>query len=384
MNFTSLLLGSAATLIAVSDARAVNAEPGAGEYVKICDVYGAGFFYIPGTETCLRIGGYVRYDTALGDVGSLDGAKATDHEDGSTNATWKKNARFTVKTWTNRETEFGTLKTYTETHMDFGNLNDYSDPGSTQNYASNRDLSLTFAWIQLGDLRIGKDWSAFDMFIGYPGNVLNQTLVPYGDLETNVIQYYFGAGNGFSAVVSLEEGEGVAGTIDSYVPHVVGGLKYAQQWGAITGVAAYDSNYGSVAGKIRLDVNITNELSLFGMFGYGSNGKLNDDSTNAIDAHGRGFYKTWGGNWAFWAGATYKFNETTSFNLQVSGDQLKNYGVAMNVAYTLIPDFTVTAEVDYDHCGDFGVGMVDPSNVNWTNADKNNSVGGILRFQRSF
>ncbi|RWE34640.1 MAG: porin [Mesorhizobium sp.] len=384
MKITSLLLGSAATLIAVSDARAVEAEPVADEYVKICDVYGAGFFYIPGTETCLRIGGYVRYDIGLGDVGSLDGAKATDHEDGSTNATWKKNARFTVKTWTNRETEFGTLKTYTETQMNFGNLNDYSDPGSTENYASNKDLSLTFAWIQLGDLRIGKDWSAFDMFIGYPGNVLNQMLVPYGDFETNVIQYYFDAGDGFSAVVSLEEGEGGVGTIDSYVPHVVGGLKYTQQWGAITGVAAYDSNYGSVAGKVRVDVNVTNALSLFGMLGYGSNGKLNDDSTNAIDAHGRGFYKTWGGNWAFWAGTTYKFNETTVFNLQVSGDQLKNYGVAVNVAYTLIPDFTVTAEVDYDHCGDFGFGMVDPSNVNWTNADKNNSVGGTLRFQRSF
>ncbi|MDX8521817.1 porin [Mesorhizobium dulcispinae] len=384
MNFTSLLLGSAATLIAVSDARAVDAEPDAGEYVKICDVYGAGFFYIPGTETCLRIGGYVRYDIALGDVGSLDGAKATDHEGGSTNATWNKNARFTVKTWTNRETELGTLKTYTETRMNFGNRNDYSDPGSPQNYAANRDLSLTFAWIQLGNLRIGKDWSAFDMFIGYPGNVLNPMLVPYGDFETNVIQYYFDAGDGFSAVVSLEEGEGVAGTVDSYVPHVVGGLKYTQQWGAITGVAAYDSNYGSVAGKVRVEVNVTNELSLFGMLGYGSNGKLNDDSTNAIDAHGRGFYKTWGGHWAFWAGATYQFNETTVFNLQVSGDQLKNYGVAMNVAYTLIPDFTITAEVDYDHCGDFGVGMVNPSNVNWTNADKNDSVGGILRFQRSF
>ncbi|RUU14352.1 porin [Mesorhizobium sp. USDA-HM6] len=379
----SILLGSAAALLAVSDARAVDAERDAAEYVKICDVYGAGYFYIPGTETCLRVGGYVRYDIGLGDVGSLEGAKATDHDNGSTNATWLKNARFTLKTWTNQETELGTLKTYTETHMDFGNRNAYSDPDS-QNYAFNRDLSLTFAWIQLGDFRVGKDWSAFDMFIGYPGNVLNQLLVPYGDFETNVVQYYIDTGNGFSAVVSLEEGEGAAGTIDSYVPHVVSGVKYTQHWGAITGVVAYDSNYESVASKVRVDLNVTDDLSLFGMLGYGSSGKLNDDPTNAIDAHGRGFYKIWGGNWAFWAGATYKFNETTSFNLQVSGDQLKNYGVAMNVAYTLVPDFTVTAEVDYDRCGEFGVGVADRSKVNWTKADKKNSVGGILRFQRSF
>ena len=185
-------------------------------------------------------------------------------------------------------------------------------------------------------------------------------------------------------MVSLEEGSGAVGTIDSYVPHVVGGVKYTQGWGAITGVVAYDSNYESVAGKARLDVNVSSALSLFVMGGYGSDGKLNDDSTNFTDAHGRGFYKQWGGNWAFWAGGTYKFNEKTSFNLQVSGDQLKNYGVAANVAYDIVPGFTVTAEVDYDHYGKFGEVTTDPSNVDWTGAGKKNSVGGILRFQRSF
>lgn len=56
MNIKSLLLGSAAALIAVSGARAADAvvvaEPEPAEYVKICDVYGAGYFYIPGTDTC--------------------------------------------------------------------------------------------------------------------------------------------------------------------------------------------------------------------------------------------------------------------------------------------------------------------------------------------
>ena len=265
MNIKSLLLGSAAALIAVSGARAADAvvvaEPEPAEYVKICDVYGAGYFYIPGTETCLRIGGYVRYDIGVGDVGSFDGAQAADHQDGDEQGTWDKNARFTLKTWTGQETELGTLKTYTETRFNFGNrqrlLRD--DPATTRRfnrtYAFNKDVSLNFAWIQLGGLRVGKDESAFDTFIGYAGNVINDTLVPYGDFDTNVVQYYFDAGNGFSAVVSLEEGSGAVGTIDSYVPHVVGGVKYTQGWGAITGVVAYDSNYEEVAGKVRLDVN---------------------------------------------------------------------------------------------------------------------------------
>ena len=58
----SLLLGSAATLVAfgaqAADLPSQKAAPVA--YVKVCDAYGAGFFVIPGTDTCIRIGGYVR------------------------------------------------------------------------------------------------------------------------------------------------------------------------------------------------------------------------------------------------------------------------------------------------------------------------------------
>jgi hypothetical protein len=386
MNIKSLLLGSAAALIAVSGARAADAvtvaEPEPAEYVKICDVYGAGYFYIPGTETCLRIGGYIRYDAGFGDVGTLDGRKTTDVRDGDSQNSWKKNARFALKTWTGQETELGTLKTYTETRFNFPN----GGPTST---------SLNFAWIQLGGLRVGKDESTYDSFIGYAGNVVQDTIIPYGIKDTNLISYYFDAGNGFSGVVSLEEGSDVtglvtgtgsgtiAGTIDSYVPHVVGGLKYKGDWGAITGVVAYDSNYEEVAGKVRLDVNVTKELTLFVMGGYGTDDNFRD-AGNAISAHGRGFYKPWGGNWAVWGGGTYKFNEKTAFNLQASADDDKNYAVAANIAYTIVPGFTITTEVDYSHFGRFDDGIGDTNVVDWTKADKKNSVGGIVRFQRNF
>ncbi|TPK69082.1 porin [Mesorhizobium sp. B2-4-19] len=389
MNIKSLLLGSAAALIAVSGARAADAvvvaEPEPAEYVKICDVYGAGYFYIPGTETCLRIGGYVRYDIGVGDAGSLDGVNhVPDHQDaGTTHSTYYKNTRFTLKTWTGQETELGTLKTYTETRFNYGNSSgDYSNQAASSAndwQGRNKSLSLRFAWIQLGGLRVGKDDTAFDTFIGYAGNVIQDTLVPYGGQESNVVQYYFDGGNGLTGLVSLEEGAGAVGTIDSYVPHVVGGLKYKADWGAITGVVAYDSNYEEVAGKVRLDVNVTKELSLFVMGGYGSDNNLNDP-TNATNAKGRGFYKQWGGNWAVWGGGTYKFNAKTSFNAQVSYDDWKNLGIAANVAYTVVPGFVVTAEVDYLNAGKFD----DVDFNNWTKANKKSSLGGILRFQRSF
>ncbi|RVD36679.1 porin [Mesorhizobium sp. M4B.F.Ca.ET.019.03.1.1] len=300
--------------------------------------------------------------------------------------TWYKNARFTLKTWTGQETELGTLKTYTETRFNFGNNNRHAtpdDPATTtidetdSNPAGGKGISLNFAWIQLGGLRVGKDESAFNTFIGYAGNVINDTLVPYGGFDTNVIQYYFDAGNGFSAVLSLEEGSGVVGTIDSYVPHVVGGLKYTQGWGAIAGVVSYDSNYEEVAGKVRLDVNATDAISLWVMGGYGTDDNLNDDAGNAIDAGGRGFYKQWSGNWAVWGGGTYKFNEKTSFNAQLSYDEGKNFGVAANIAYDVVPGFTVTAEVDYINVGEDTVS-------DWTDARQEDAIGGMLRFQRSF
>ncbi|MER8532880.1 porin [Mesorhizobium sp. M1005] len=383
MNIKSLLLGSAAALIAVSGARAADAvvvaEPEPAEYVKICDVYGAGYFYIPGTETCLRIGGYVRYDIGIGDVGSFDGAKTTDQQDGDSQDTYYKHARFTLKTWTGQETELGTLKTYTETRFNWGNHNDYLD----DNFNGGTSVSLNFAWVQLGGLRVGKDESAFDTFIGYAGNVIQDTLVPYGGFDTNVVQYYFDAGNGFSAVASLETGSGSAAadpgilqdsnsgndSIDSYVPYVVGGIKYTQGWGSITGVAAYDSTWEEWAGKVRVDVTPIQNLTLFIMAGYGS-----DDN---ID---RNFYKQWGGNWAVWGGGTYTINEKTSFNLQASADDDKNYGVAANIAYDIVPGLTITAEVDWARDGQFDKAY----DRNWTNADDKDSVGGMLRFQRSF
>src|SRR5882724_646946 len=55
----SLILGSAAALVAMSGAQAADlpVKAKAVEYVKVCSLYGAGFFYIPGTDTCIKLGG---------------------------------------------------------------------------------------------------------------------------------------------------------------------------------------------------------------------------------------------------------------------------------------------------------------------------------------
>src|SRR3954454_17966543 len=68
----SLLLVSAAGLVAVSGAQAadlpVKAKP--VEYVKVCSLSGAGFYYVPGTDICLKVGAYFRAEYAAGNHGS--------------------------------------------------------------------------------------------------------------------------------------------------------------------------------------------------------------------------------------------------------------------------------------------------------------------------
>ena len=100
MNIKSLLLGSAAALVAVSGARAADAvvvaEPEPVEYVRVCDVYGTGFYYMPGTETCLKVSGYVRYDIGVGDSSACRTSstrKTLPTANSTTNDTYYKRAR---------------------------------------------------------------------------------------------------------------------------------------------------------------------------------------------------------------------------------------------------------------------------------------------------
>ena len=55
----SLILGSAAALVAMSGAQAADlpVKAKAVEYVKVCSLYGAGFWYIPGTYNFIKLGG---------------------------------------------------------------------------------------------------------------------------------------------------------------------------------------------------------------------------------------------------------------------------------------------------------------------------------------
>ncbi|WP_273728779.1 porin, partial [Brucella gallinifaecis] len=335
-------------------------------------------------ETCLRIHGYVRADIKGGDDVYYRGAGLSRNADGGVKFdpngkdrdTYNFLTRFSLRFSTASETELGTLKTYAETRFQYENGADSGSSGS-----------LRYGYIQLGGLRVGLDESAFVTFPGYYGDVMNDDVILGGGYRTNAISYTFTGGNGFSAIISLEQGSDGDidwdGKIDDYTPHVVGGLKYAQGWGSIAGVAAYDARNEEWAGKVRLDVNVTDQFSVWVQGGYKSNKDtyyyLNGTDVDVATGNIRGvrainsFYGTWGGDWAVWGGAKYQINEKAAFNIQAAWEDAGTFAGTANVAYELVPGFTITPEVSYTKWND------DKSILKGQDAWQ-----GMVRFQRSF
>ncbi|MGB3388941.1 MAG: porin [Pseudaminobacter sp.] len=357
MNTKSLLLGSAAALFAASGAYAADAvviaEPEPMEYVRVCDVYGAGFYYIPGTETCLRVGGYLRYDIRAGDGAGYPGLiDVNDRLDGGLDDTYYKRARAALQLDARSETELGTLRAYI--HINF-NWNTGRTIGNDSTTVT--DVGINHAYIELGGFRIGKTDSLFTTFTGYAGGVIQDDIFTYGPFDTHQIAYTFTGGNGFSAAVALEEGNGSTFTLDSYVPHVVAGVSYTQGWGGVSAVVGYDSVWEEWAGKVRLDVNATETVSLFIMGGWQS------------DADKPNFYAQWGGDWAVWGGGSAKLSEKAKLNVQLTYTESENFAAVAGVNYTLVPGLTITPEIAYT------------DNFDLDDAD---GVTGFLRFQRNF
>ena len=110
----SLLLGSAAGLVAVAGAQAadlpVKAKP--VQYVKICSLYGVGFYYIPGTDMCIKIGGWVRAEYGYGQNGNFAWGWANGNVNNRTTNNSDFRARGYITADARNQTEYGTVRGY--------------------------------------------------------------------------------------------------------------------------------------------------------------------------------------------------------------------------------------------------------------------------------
>jgi Porin subfamily len=204
----SLLLGSAAGLVAVAGAQAadlpVKAKP--VEYVKVCSAYGAGFYYIPGTDICLRVGGYVWSEFEVNDLGAgalntsagaIGGDFIRNRADNWTSFRTRFDMVFDART----NTEYGTLRSYASVGWQWTtNLDGFQQqqlPASTGNYAWYYDR----AFIQFAGLTFGYVGSFFDFD---PSLILSQQTSKSFKFSP-AIAYTAQLGSGISASLSMED-----------------------------------------------------------------------------------------------------------------------------------------------------------------------------------
>jgi len=269
----SLILGSAAGLIAMSGAQAADlpVKAKAVEYVRICSLYGAGFFYIPGTDTCIKLGGYVRVDTTFN--GTTYGGPAWNGDQGQGNRYrdyFTSRSRMAITVDTRTATEYGVVRTFGQGDFQFDNFgNGTKNPtvltaagvnSSLLSGAGGGYVGVEMVFIQFAGFTFGKSASAFATpWNGYPGNN-NSFLMGGPDYVTGVnnIQYTAQFGNGVSATIGLDDptqfnrtavlnlgvaasatGAGANAYGGTHAPDIVGNIRVDQAWGLfqISGMA---------------------------------------------------------------------------------------------------------------------------------------------------
>ena len=213
----SLYLGSAAGLVVMSGAHAADLplKAKAVEYVKVCSLYGAGFYYIPGTDTCIKLGGYMRADLGVNTNTIFQGN--TSIQPGAQNRmgnafTWRARSDLTVDTRT--ATEYGVVRTFFEGVFTWTSggyqgvrVGGTAYDGNPNGGVLGGQLGVFHAFIQFAGFTIGKAASQFSAPWGqYPGNVYDG-LVGGGGALTGVNQFTYTTefGNGVSASIGVQD-----------------------------------------------------------------------------------------------------------------------------------------------------------------------------------
>lgn len=180
MRFKTLLLGSVATF-AFAGGNAVAADLSVAEpvdYVRVCDAFGSGFWYIPQTDVCVAIGSRVRLGAAFdSDIGKTTG---TDWE-------WetKADANLTMK----KMTDWGPLSTYVS--FDSGHVSGSGDASWV----------LDEAYFSIGPATVGYTGSVSNAGVGF-----SETDFKLIDADANVINLSF-ALDGIGFFIGIENPE---------------------------------------------------------------------------------------------------------------------------------------------------------------------------------
>jgi hypothetical protein len=229
--------------------------------VKVCSLYGAGYYYMPGTDICLKLGGYVRYQFTWNPGSSITAGPMFGQGGRNTRADSLETAHRTralITVDTRQQTAYGTLRTYI--------LLGYSQD-STAVESTSPAVYMTRGFIQIAGFTFGKATSFFDIMPGasfaYNAGFFHHP--DTGDAGKMLAAYTAQFGNGVSGTIAFEQARvrgivrtGIAGGVTA-TPGGLGlggyGLNGLANPPDVTegGLAKGVAEYPDVVGNIRID-----------------------------------------------------------------------------------------------------------------------------------
>ena len=247
---TALALLASTSIAGAVDLPSGKAQPQApANYVKVCDAYGAGFFYIPGTDSCLRVGGMIRQDFAYVPAGDTykvtAGAKTINTYGAGQNTTgWETRGRIDLDART--PTDFGTVRTAAGIRFSrsSGTLADVANPTGASQSATTTTPIMEYAYIQFAGITAG---AARDNFSFMPNAVYSAQHWASFIINPKQLAYTAILGGGLSATVAVQDAtdtaiapvDGVNASTTYYAPqneknlNLVGNIRWDQPWGQV-------------------------------------------------------------------------------------------------------------------------------------------------------
>lgn len=230
MRLASLvLLSSVAALGSATASFAADlpmSKAAAVDYVRVCSVHGAGFFYIPGSDICIKVGGYVRAEYLYAEP------KWSSPGNGRSSDATGFFARGRLDVDARSSSEYGTIRTFFRFELTRQTAA-YNALGRPSGSISSSSLDKAF--IQFAGITAGVAQSFFDFYandLNYGGSLGSDAG------QTQMLAYSATFGSGFSATISLEDrnqrnvGSDFYNAAGQRVPDVVGNLLVDQDWGS--------------------------------------------------------------------------------------------------------------------------------------------------------
>lgn len=326
MKASSIVLAVLAAIVSslpLAAARAADAvvvaEPEPMDYVKVCEAYGSGYFYIPGTATCLRIRGLVRLQMSL--------ESFSPNRDGVDRAkTVRTQAQ--LEFFARNDSEFGMIYSWIQLQRVDRTLDRRfdEDPGNGHHWEeSSTESDYMKALFGIGPAEFGYNDSQFAVFFGNGGvtNWAGVYITP--DYKVRHQASYTFYDDYLTAIVSLESGQQPD---EGELPDVVAAARYDFGQFNISGGLGYDRFDNSVAFIGRFDAEI--DRFTFVLEGLGANSKTN----SYFDYNGVSVL----------AGASAKVTEKVTLATDLQLWDNKDWLSIADASYLVAPGFQVLGE----------------------------------------